>query len=331
MTVSNAYNRPDQIAPATRARVLAEAARLGYPGPHPTARSLRRRRAGAVGMLYAGPLSYAFSDPAAVLFLQGVSLATEAARLGLLLLSGSAADGRPSWPRRPSTALSPCPGRRRPPAGGGAGAAAAARAGGSGTQPGVTTWDRRRGQRSGRRRASAGAGTPALGYYRPGRGAGPRQGGARRDAQSRGARPPPWVCGGPGSRGRALATVPVYECATLTLAEGAGAATWLLSRDPRPTALLTMSDEFAFGVLDTARALGLACPRPLGGGLRRCPRGSTGEPPLTTVRQPHTEKGQRAAHLLLDSMRGPASDGPRDISLPTELIVRRSTARPRGS
>ena len=92
MTVSNAYNRPDRIAPATRARVLAEATRLGYPGPNPTARSLRRGRAGAVGMLYPGPLSYAFSDPAAVLLLQGVSLATEADQLGLLLLSGAASD-----------------------------------------------------------------------------------------------------------------------------------------------------------------------------------------------------------------------------------------------
>src|SRR5689334_9887285 len=69
MTVSNAYNHPDRIASATRARVLSEAARLGYPSPHPTARHLRIGRAGAVGILYAGSLSYAFSDPAAVLFL----------------------------------------------------------------------------------------------------------------------------------------------------------------------------------------------------------------------------------------------------------------------
>ncbi len=44
MTVSNAYNRPDQLAPATRAHVLETARRLGYPGPDPAAASLRLRR-----------------------------------------------------------------------------------------------------------------------------------------------------------------------------------------------------------------------------------------------------------------------------------------------
>ena len=42
MTVSNAYNRPDQLSAATRERVLAVAAQLGYAGPDPAGRSLRR-------------------------------------------------------------------------------------------------------------------------------------------------------------------------------------------------------------------------------------------------------------------------------------------------
>ena len=46
MTVSNAYNRPDQLSAATRERVLAVAAELGYGGPDPAGRSLRRGRAG---------------------------------------------------------------------------------------------------------------------------------------------------------------------------------------------------------------------------------------------------------------------------------------------
>ena len=50
-TVSNAYNRPDQLAPATRERILAAAAARGYAGPDPTARSLRTRRQGSVGVL----------------------------------------------------------------------------------------------------------------------------------------------------------------------------------------------------------------------------------------------------------------------------------------
>ena len=32
-TVSNAYNRPDQLSPALRERVLSTAAKLGYAGP----------------------------------------------------------------------------------------------------------------------------------------------------------------------------------------------------------------------------------------------------------------------------------------------------------
>jgi transposase len=36
-TVSNAYNRPDQLAPELRERVLATAASLGYTGPDPAA------------------------------------------------------------------------------------------------------------------------------------------------------------------------------------------------------------------------------------------------------------------------------------------------------
>ena len=34
-TVSNAYNRPDQLSAATRQQVLATAKRLGYAGPDP--------------------------------------------------------------------------------------------------------------------------------------------------------------------------------------------------------------------------------------------------------------------------------------------------------
>ena len=93
-TVSNAYNRPDQLSPALRERVFETARRLGYGGPDPAARSLRSRRAGAIGVLYADRLSYAFADPAAVMFMQGVSVATEEAGLGMLLVPGSPRQAR---------------------------------------------------------------------------------------------------------------------------------------------------------------------------------------------------------------------------------------------
>lgn len=85
-TVSNAYNRPDQLSPELRRRVLETARRLGYPGPDPVARSLRTRKAGAVGLLLTENLSYAFRDPAALGFLEGLALACEDASQGLHLV-----------------------------------------------------------------------------------------------------------------------------------------------------------------------------------------------------------------------------------------------------
>src|SRR3712207_3194069 len=73
MTVSNAYNRPDQLSEALRERIFETARKLGYHGPDPVGRSLRRQRTDVVGVLYSNPLSYAFDDPAAVYFLSGLS------------------------------------------------------------------------------------------------------------------------------------------------------------------------------------------------------------------------------------------------------------------
>ena len=44
MTVSYVYSRPERVSAAARASVHAAADRLGYPGPDPGARSLRRGR-----------------------------------------------------------------------------------------------------------------------------------------------------------------------------------------------------------------------------------------------------------------------------------------------
>lgn len=88
-TVSNAYNRPDQLSPELRRRVLDTARKLGYSGPDPVARSLRTRKAGAVGLLLTENLSYAFRDPAAVGVLEGLALACEGAGVGLHLVPAS--------------------------------------------------------------------------------------------------------------------------------------------------------------------------------------------------------------------------------------------------
>src|SRR4051812_46155482 len=76
-TVSNAYNRPDQLSPKLREKVLAAATELGYDGPNPMARGLRRGQAGSLGLVFDAPLSYAFTDPAATLFLTGMATGLE--------------------------------------------------------------------------------------------------------------------------------------------------------------------------------------------------------------------------------------------------------------
>lgn len=86
-TISNAYNRPDQLSAELRERVLATAKRLGYPGPDPVARSLRTRKAGAVGLMITEPLNYSFSDPAALDFVAGLAESCEEAGQGLLLVA----------------------------------------------------------------------------------------------------------------------------------------------------------------------------------------------------------------------------------------------------
>ena len=95
-TVSYVLNdTPHQVIPErTRQRVHAAAAELGYTGPDPAARRLRSGGREAIGLLFTESLAYAFSDPGAVLFLQGFAGAVEEAGLAMLILPGFA--GRPA-------------------------------------------------------------------------------------------------------------------------------------------------------------------------------------------------------------------------------------------
>ena len=83
-TVSNAYNRPDQLSPSF-AKILATAERVGYP-VDPTARSLRMRRAGAIGVLLTEDMTYAFEDQASVEFMAGVAAACGSLNSSMLVL-----------------------------------------------------------------------------------------------------------------------------------------------------------------------------------------------------------------------------------------------------
>src|SRR5919106_6399466 len=94
MTVSYAYSQPDRVSPGALVKVREAAGQLGYPGPHPGARSLRRGRAGSIGVVLGEHLSYAFDDPQAARFLAGVADVCAGHALGLMLLpiTGAPAD-----------------------------------------------------------------------------------------------------------------------------------------------------------------------------------------------------------------------------------------------
>src|SRR3954467_7119476 len=91
-TVSNAYNRPGKLSPGLRERILQAARELGYPGPNPAARSLRRGRAGSIGLLFGETLAYAFEDPIAVEFLRGLAEGTARHNTALQLIAALDAD-----------------------------------------------------------------------------------------------------------------------------------------------------------------------------------------------------------------------------------------------
>ncbi|WP_340146574.1 LacI family DNA-binding transcriptional regulator [Halomonas sp. PA16-9] len=71
-TISNAFNRPDQLSPALRERILKEAKRLGYSGPDAKARSLRTGRSRIIAVILAESLTYSLNDAVASEFLSGL-------------------------------------------------------------------------------------------------------------------------------------------------------------------------------------------------------------------------------------------------------------------
>jgi len=331
-TASNAFNRPDQLNPALREKVLALAAELGYAGPDPAGRALRSGRAGAIGVLLTERLSYAFGDPAAVATLRG--LAEEAERFGISLsllpapLIGGVADSAavrralvdacfvyalPAEHPSVTAALE----RRLPlvvcdtP-----------------QIPGVpfVSIDDRGGARAvaqhlldlGHRRLAVVSLRMRDDGHRGFAGEDRRCDPAYRVTAER-------MTGYEeafATAGLSWRDVPIYEVDVNARALAAEAVPALLQREP--TAVLGMSDELALGVIEGARAAGVEVPSDLSvvgfdDAPPAAPRG------LTTVRQSLVEKGRVAGRMVLEAIDGKT---PADVELPTELVVRASTATP---
>jgi DNA-binding LacI/PurR family transcriptional regulator len=335
MTVSNAYNHPDQLSPDLRRRVLETAKQLGYPGPNPLAATLSRGRVGALGLLFDDQLSYAFTDPAAVLFFRGVAEVCEQAKVGLVLVPGGveslpetdltrtalvdgfvaycdiAEDERLQAIDERGLPMVIVDGPRRPGAfhvgvdDRGAARAAAEHLLDLGHRRfGVVAMplapDGHDGIAGEERQASARFHTcrqRLLGY---------------RDALE--------------AAGVEWSGVTVEERVPHGRDAGHRATGALLDRAERPTAVLAMSDELAIGALQAAEDRGIAVPGEIGVvGFDDSPAAPAARPALTTVWQPHQEKGAAAARLLLEPGGGP------ELTLASRLVVRASSGPAPGS
>ena len=321
MTVSNAFSRPDQLSADLRARILTAADELGYVGPDPAARALARGRTGAVGMVLNDRLSDAFEDAIAAEFFAAVADTLADNGLALTLLTPSRDDYVPSRDVAMDGALLYI------------------------CEPDSVdlAWLDRRGlpqvaidQHKRERVASVNVDD---------------RGGARSAAQhlvdlghtSIGILTLASNAGGPSpsfpADQRMLGWHDALDAASIepavamapyrpeTAAEEA--ALTLLDRPDRPTAVVCFSDAFALGVIRAAESLGLSVPGDVSVvGFDDSSIAVVTRPPLTTVRQDVARKGQLAVATLLATMR--EQQPPDDVLLPTELVVRESTAPPRG-
>jgi DNA-binding LacI/PurR family transcriptional regulator len=331
-TVSNAYNRPDQLSPALRARILARADELGFSGPDPMARGLRRGRVGAVGVLVDEGLSHAFSDPTTVLFLDGLARELQLDGLGLLLHAGrgdgdmlrsirdaavdawvvlSLPDGHPAVSvvrsrGRPVVVLDQpfLPGVPLVGIDDAAGGEAAVRhlLGLGHRRLAVLTMPLQAGGREGRAdvRRQQEATYQVMTRRLAGAAAAAAEAGVSWDQ------------------------VTVVECMANEPDAAARAVTGLLAGPGAPTAVFACSDQLALGVLRAARGAGIRVPEELSVvGFDDSPPARVAEPPLTTVAQPLRERGRTVGALVRALIRGEEVSSP--AKSPVRLVLRSST------
>jgi DNA-binding LacI/PurR family transcriptional regulator len=326
MTVSYVYSRPGRVSEATADKVRRAARELGYPGPHPGARSLRRGRAGTLGVVLGEPLTYAFEDPQAARFLAGVAGVCASERVGLTLVpitgaaddvervAEAAVDGFVVWTTADDDPVVDAVAATGLPAVVHAGPG----------RPGlpVVGIDDRAAAGAIGAEAFTGARRPAVISFPLDR--------ARRSTTLLG--PDPAAATFPVTRrrleglrdacvatGGAWARVPVLVCSRNSAVEGDEAAGELLRRPDPPDAIAAMSDELALGALRAAARSGVPVPDALAvtgwdDTEAAAPAG------LTTVAQSLHDQGARCARLAL----GGAVPGVREASW---RIVRRTTTR----
>jgi len=95
-----------------------------------------------------------------------------------------------------------------------------------------------------------------------------------------------------------------------------------------PTAVLVCNNRMLLGLMMALRELRLACPRAVSlVGFDDFDWSPYIDPPLTIVRQPAVQLGESAARILLKRIRHPHREHHEKVLIPTQLVVRQSTAR----
>lgn len=319
-TASLAFSGAGPVAPATRERVLAAAADLGYTGPNPMARSLRRGRCGVIAVIVGDRLRRSFSDPVSTQVLDGVAQELGERGLGLLLVPSAGFQDVPPLVQSGAMDAAVIGGLSTP--GDPALVALDARSvpfvridAGPDDGTGVGLEDRAGTVDLVRHLRSLGHTRIALVTlpFGPGRRPGPIDPTGRyriaytptrnRWAGVRDAGLEPVAAVETGAS-LVTPTAPQEQAGTSLVEEGMAAGRLLLSGPDRPTAVVAFTDLLAAGVVLAARELGLAVPGDVSvAGFDGLWLPWLGSDRLTSVTQPLTEKGRltaRAAAALAD-------------------------------
>lgn len=324
MTASYTYNRPARVSDEARAKVLAAADRLGYAGPDPSARSLRRGSTRTLGVVLGEHLTYAFDDPQAVRFLAGIAEVCAGAGYGMTILPITGADD--DVPRIRSAAvdgfivwttadddpvLAAVRSTKRP---------AVVHGGPAVAGLGLVTIDNRAAARAIGAVAFAGARHPAVLSFPLSR--------ERISTVTRGPDPDPVLF--PVTRERLQGYrdaaddlgipwthVTVAVCSRNDGAEAARLAATLFDAAEPPDAIAAMGDRIAAGVLSAARAAGRAVPSEVAvtGWDDAAVAADLG---LTTVAQSLREQGAACARAAL-------GEAPSSVDAPWSVVRRGST------
>lgn len=327
-SASQAFGRPELVSEEVRKRVLAAADELGYTGPDPAGRRLRLGRAGALGLIFSERLRYQFTDPAAPAFLGGLAAGMEGSSLGLLLIPdsrdrdatastvrGAAVDGFVIYSAvRNDPRVEAALARRLP--------VVTVDQPRDAPTPFVGIDDRAAARLAAEHLRELGHERVAVLSFVSALDA---EGTLALDLSVE------RLAGYREGLGPAWDDSAVRTCRPNAPEPARRAALELFRGETPPTAILAMSDVLALGALEAAAELGIAVPGELSlVGFDDSPAAALATPALTTVAQPHEEKGRLAATWLVDAIeRGVTLRGRRRRAiLPVELVVRASTAAP---